>query len=106
MIKNFIKYQKQHAGAMCGSMASHNQYQQKAQVHKHKIHTCAFSCPLNPLVDMNSTAHSDFTGRRQKDICGSTINTVAEVEFSKHNPPTGLLYKSNNAAQAEEEFSH
>lgn len=81
---------------MCGSMPRQDQYQQKA--HKHKIHTCPFSCLLNPSVDMNSATHSNVTGRRQKDFCGSTIDTVAEVEFSEH-PPIGLLCKSNNATQ-------
>lgn len=87
MLKNFIKNQTQHAGVMCGSMPRQNQYQQKAQVHKHKIHTCPFSCLLNPSVNMNSATHSDVTGRRQKGICGSTIDTAVEVESSERNPP-------------------
>lgn len=87
MLKDFIKNQTQHAGAICGSIPRHNQYQQKAQVHKHKIHTCPFSCPL-PSVDMNSAVHSYVTGRRQKDICGSTIDTATEMEFCERQPPS------------------
>lgn len=92
---------------MCGSMPKKNQYQQKAQVHRPKINTCSFSCPLNPSVDTNSTVHSDFTRQWQKDIHGSTINTVTEVEFSKHDPPYDPIRwvmlaefsKNNDAAQ-------
>lgn len=84
---------KQHAAAICGSMPRQNQYQQKAQVHKHKIHMPPFSCPLNPSVDMNSTAQTDFTRRRQKDVRGNTIDRATEVEFNKRNPPTGFLWE-------------
>lgn len=73
-------------------MPRQNQYQQKAQVHKHKIHTCPFSCLLNPSVDMNSATHSDVTVEAQS-IQWLKWNSASAI------PPTGLLYKSNNAAQ-------
>lgn len=99
---------KQHAGVMRGSMPRHDRYQQKAQVHKHKNHTCSFNCPLNPSVNMNSTAHSDFTRQQQKDICGSAIDTV--TDSASTIPPLGFS-KSNKAAQvysspAGKELSH
>lgn len=91
-------------------MPRFDQYQQKAQEHKHEIHACSFGCTPNPWVDVNSAAHFDFTRRWQKDIRGSSIDTVAEVEFSKHVPPLGV-FKSSNTTQvytspAGEEFSH
>lgn len=107
MLMYFIKNQMQHVGIMRGTMPRQDQYQQKA--HKHKIHTCPFSCLLNSSGDMNSAAHSDVTGRQQKEFCGSRIDTVAEVEFSEHNPPLGFSVRAIMQLKyipAGEEFSH